>query len=268
MMRVVSSLMFLNEAWSALSAEPVHSIAFACAAVLLGYFVLGLIGFGSALIAIPLLSWQWPLTVVVPLMLMIDVAASALHTGLNLRHVAWREIPPLAPGVLIGCATALLLLQWIDGPWLLVALGTYVVGVGWRGLRGQLMPAPAAGCARSVMAFFMGLIETLYGTAGPVVVAWLTRRVNDAQALRATVPTTIVLISLIALVGAGAAGYLSQARVTGALLLLLPVALVSVACGHWWSSRMPAALLRRLTCSLLMASGLALAGRALWQAFA
>lgn len=263
---VMTSLTSLwTDAVGAVAGMPPALLAFALAVVALGYCVLGLVGFGSALIAVPLLSWFWPLTVVVPLLLLIDVAASALHTGLNLQRVAWREIPPLAPGVVLGCVAALWVLHALDGPWLLVVLGAYVVLVGVRGLRGQPMPLAGAGGTRAVSAFLMGLVEALYGTAGPVVVAWLSQRVNDAQALRATVPTTMVLISLIALVGAATAGYLVQPAVLGLLLVLLPWALVCVTAGHWLSSRVPAALLRRATWCLLVASGLALAGRALWR---
>ena len=55
------------------------------AVVFVGYFVLGIAGFGSALIIVPLLAWDWPLAMVVPLVLLIDVPAAILHTGLNFR---------------------------------------------------------------------------------------------------------------------------------------------------------------------------------------
>ncbi len=57
-------------------------------AVLLGYIVLGITGFGSALIIVPLLSWKWPLAEVVALTLMLDVPASFFQAGLNFQHVA------------------------------------------------------------------------------------------------------------------------------------------------------------------------------------
>ena len=41
--------------------------------VLLGYTVLGLTGFGSALVIVPLLAWQWPLPEVVALTLLMLV---------------------------------------------------------------------------------------------------------------------------------------------------------------------------------------------------
>jgi len=52
---------------------------YAMAVVLLGYFVLGIAGFGSALIIVPLLAWNWTLAFVVPLVLLIDVPAAALR---------------------------------------------------------------------------------------------------------------------------------------------------------------------------------------------
>jgi len=77
------------------------------AVVFVGYFVLGIAGFGSALIIVPLLAWDWPLAMVVPLMLLIDVPAAILHTGLNFRQVMWKELPPLLPSVILAQSLAL-----------------------------------------------------------------------------------------------------------------------------------------------------------------
>ncbi len=40
--------------------------------VALAYVVLGLTGFASSLIAVPLLAWRWPLAELVPLALVMD----------------------------------------------------------------------------------------------------------------------------------------------------------------------------------------------------
>ena len=58
--------------------------------VLLGYTVLGLTGFGSALVVVPLLAWNWPLPAVVALTLLMDVPASAFQAEqhcLACRHI-------------------------------------------------------------------------------------------------------------------------------------------------------------------------------------
>ena len=89
--------------------------------VLLGYFVLGTAGFGSALIIVPLIAWDWPLAFVVPLVLLIDIPAAILHTGLNFKQVMWRELPPLLPSVLVGALIGVLLMHWPLGVPLLLA---------------------------------------------------------------------------------------------------------------------------------------------------
>jgi nitrate/nitrite transporter NarK len=103
--------------------------------VLLGYTVLGLTGFGSALVVVPLLAWNWPLPAVVALTLLMDVPASAFHSGLNWRQVQWRELRRLLPGMVVGTLLGLWLMQHMNSRWPLLVLGVYVAGVGLNALR-------------------------------------------------------------------------------------------------------------------------------------
>ena len=91
--------------------------------VLLGYTVLGLTGFGSALVVVPLLAWKWPLPAVVALTLLMDVPASAFHSGLNWRQVQWRELRRLLPGMVLGTLAGLWLVQHMNSRWPLLFLG-------------------------------------------------------------------------------------------------------------------------------------------------
>ena len=77
-----------------------HEVA-AWLVVLTGYTVLGLTGFGSALVIVPLLAWQWPLPEVVALVLVLDLPASLMHSGLNWRQVQWTELRKLLPGMVL-----------------------------------------------------------------------------------------------------------------------------------------------------------------------
>jgi hypothetical protein len=110
--------------------------------VFVAYLVPGTAGFGSALVAVPLLACVWPLAHFVPLRFPIEVAASLLHAGLNRTQVAWREIPPLVPSALLGAVAGVLLRSHLRTDPLLVVLGSYIVTVGL--VRG----AAAGGAAR------------------------------------------------------------------------------------------------------------------------
>lgn len=236
---------------------------FATAVVLVGYFVLGTAGFGSALIIVPLLAWDWPLAFVVPLVLLIDVPAAILHTGLNFRQVMWRELPSLLPSVILGALAGIGLIQWTHGDGLLLVLGLYVIYIGSQGLRGAVTAIPIKTPASHPYGFAMGLVETMFGTAGPVVMSWLSQRVADPFVIRATMPMTIIGLSSIALGMVGASGGLSETALWTSVAWLLPMALIGVWLGHQFSQRMSAALLRPFIYGFLCLSGIVLCARAL-----
>ena len=232
--------------------------------VLLGYTVLGLTGFGSALVIVPLLAWQWPLPQVVALTLLMDVPASAFHSGLNWRQVQWRELGRLVPGLVVGTLLGLWLMPHLQARWPLLLLGLYVAAVGVNALRAA---AQRTGLPTPLWAYpvgtAIGLVEMLFGTAGPLVVAWLSRRVADVQQMRASTPMIITVAASTVLVGMGWEGRLSSDVLWQRWLVLMGVALCGVWLGHRVAHRVPVARLRQIICGLLVVSGLMLTLRAL-----
>jgi uncharacterized protein len=109
----------------------------------------------------------------------------------------------------------------------------------------------------------IGVVEMMFGTAGPLVMAWLQRRLPDVQGLRATLPVVMLVAVCTVLLTMGAAGQLSQDALWQRWLVLVGVALAGVATGHRLALYVPAAALRRAIFGLLILSGLMLMGRAL-----
>ncbi len=230
------------------------------AVVLGGYTVLGLTGFGSALVVVPLLAWNWPLPEVVALTLLMDVPASAFHSGLNWRRVQWRELRRLLPGMVVGTLVGLWLMQHMSARWPLLLLGLYVAAAGLNALRPRTDPQAtvAMGWAYPV-GTAIGLVEMLFGTAGPLVVAWLNRRLSDVQQMRASTPMIITAAAATVLLGMAWEGRLSNGLLWQRWTVLMGVALVGVWLGHRVAHRVPAARLRQIICGLLVISGLMLA---------
>lgn len=229
-----------------------------------GFLVLGITGFGSALVIVPLLSWRWPLHEVVPVAIALDVVASVVHGGLNLARIQWAEVFRLVPGMVVGVGLGWFLAQWSESTLPLFVLGLYVVAVGAHALRpggGEPRPPAAPGWAHPA-GLAVGAIEVMFGTAGPPVVAWLARRLHDPAALRASTPVVLVLASAVALGSMAMDGRLFGTVWTHRMAVLLPFAVGGVLVGHALAGRLPADRLRQAICALLIVSGLALATRA------
>lgn len=236
---------------------------FSLLVVLIGYTVLGLTGFGSALVIVPLLAWHWPLPEVVALVLVLDLPASIMHSGLNWRRVQWTELRRLLPGMVLGTLVGLWLTHHLQSRWPLLALGVYVAAVGLRALRSGQAHQPVSARWGVVYGGGIGVVEMLFGTAGPVVVAWLTRRLPDPHQVRATIPMVMAVAVLTVLSGMAWDGRLSQAALWQRWLLLILPALAGVWLGHRLAHRVPVARLRQIICALLVVSGSVLAAKAL-----
>ena len=236
---------------------------FSLLVVLIGYTVLGLTGFGSALVIVPLLAWHWPLPEVVALVLVLDLPASLMHSGLNWRRVQWTELRRLLPGMVLGTLVGLWLTHHLQSRWPLLALGVYVAAVGLRALRSGQAHQPVSARWGVVYGGGIGVVEMLFGTAGPVVVAWLTRRLPDPHQVRATIPMVMAVAVLTVLSGMAWDDRLSQAALWQRWLLLILPALAGVWLGHRLAHRVPVARLRQIICALLVVSGSVLAAKAL-----
>lgn len=253
-------------------------IVFVPAVIAAGFFVLGVTGFGSALVIVPLLSWVWPLERVVPLVVLLDFVGSLLLCGLNRSLVDAPLLRRLLPWIVVGCAAGALLLMLPgvkDSRWLVGALGAYVIWVGLRGLLALRRPASgsaAAGVATVASGVFAsapasgalaGVIEVLFGTSGPVVVSHLVRRIPDGQRLRATIVMCLVLLSGIGSITLALSGRWSDPVMWRWMLPLLAAAIAAMLAGHALAHRLPAQRIRVAILALLVASGLSLWAQAL-----
>lgn len=229
-------------------------------AVLLGYVILGITGFGSALVIVPLLAWRWPLAEVVPLVLLMDVPASMLHGGLNLRKVNFAELRHLFPGMVVGALAGLWLSGVLAPRWPMVALGLYVAAVGIHAFVRRPSPTQRVLAApwAHAMGFAIGLVEMLFGTAGPLAVAWLSRRLKDVHELRASTPVVIVVSACAVLIGMAWAGRLSSGELWSRWASLMGVAVVGVLLGNRLVRSVSPQILHKVVCGLLVVSGLAL----------
>jgi uncharacterized protein len=202
------------------------------AILLAAYFIRGITGFGSGLIAVPLLAHFLPLQFVVPLCLMLDFSASLVLSRHGRRQVRWDEIRPLLPFTVIGIVLGAFLLLKLPREPLLTSLGLFVMLFGLRyvfNIHGEhgisrlwAMPAGLLG----------GMIGALFGTGGPPYVIYLTHRLRDKFELRATFSGLFLLEGALRIVTFLLAGLLWQAELFRTLLLAMPIMALGLYLGN------------------------------------
>lgn len=241
-----------------------HDWIFPTGVLFAGYLVLGITGFGSALVTVPLLAWKWPLPEVVALAILLDVPASLLHGGLNFKQVRWAAMMEVLPGMAAGSLIGLWMLGYMDKRWPLFILGLYIAAVGFRSLRqGIRSHRPLSPAAYHGGSMLVGIIEVMFATAGPVVLAVLQRRLSEISDIRATVPMVMVVAGSVAIAVLAGSGQIDSGHTLQRWLVAMPIAAAGVFLGNKVARRIPAASMRRMMAALLMISGLSLT-RHLW----
>lgn len=193
------------------------------------YFVRGIAGFGSGLVAIPLLLLIHPLSVVVPVVVALDFLGSLAQGLKNREKICWSEISPLLPFTLIGCGTALMLFTTADIDILTAALAVFIVIFAIY----QLLPLPEFYGSRlwSIPAGLLGgLVGTLFGTGGPFYMIYLSVRGLDKVQLRSSFAAYFFVDGTIRLTGFFLIGLLNV-KVFLFLLAYLPIAAIALFVG-------------------------------------
>lgn len=236
---------------------------FACLLVIAGgYVVLGLTGFGSALTIVPILAQWLPLAEVVPTVLALDIFACLLLGAVSFRQVVWRELLGLVPGVVLGALLGILLPGYVPAALLLGVLAILIIAFAIRGLLLARLPVLATRRLAGPAGVAAGVIESLFGVAGPVVVMYLGGRIRDPDRLRPTVVVAVLGVSI----GALTAITLNTSLPTGERLWLLAGGAAVVPPALYAGTRLARRLgpmrIIRIIHLLLLASGGALLLRA------
>lgn len=242
---------------------PIGTSAFAACAlgVLVAYVIFGMTSFGASLIAAPVLAHFLPLALVIPLQATLDLTASLALGGKDRARVDRAELRWLLVPMLLGMVLGVTLLIGLPRRASLVALGAFVVAFGLAGLTGRLRLPPLPRPAAFVVVTVGGVISALFAAGGPVYVMYLTTRIADPMALRATIAAVALLSSAVRVLLFALSGLLVAAQLWWMLALLLPCLLIGVFIGRWLQRRLAANANRAVLYLLLVAVGASL----LWR---
>jgi uncharacterized membrane protein YfcA len=229
----------------------------------LAYFIRGISGFGSGLVAVPLLAMVFPLPLVVPTILLLDFTASLVLGGLNLKHVRWDEVKPLIPFGVIGVVLGTTLLINMPRTPLLIGLGVFVLVFAIRNLLNLHGDKPVSRWWALPASLTGGTIGALFGTGGPPYVIYLAHRLREKGQLRATLSGLFFLEGLMRIASFITAGLLLNTQVWKGYGFGLPVALLALYGGSHVHTGLSQSQVMRMIGGLLLLSSLSLFVKAL-----
>ena len=226
-------------------------------AIALAYIVFGVAGFGTALVAGPLLILCLPLSKIIPLLVLLDFVAAFGNWLPARRDVARAELLRLLPCMALGCLVGVVFLLNLKSDVLLLMMGIFISAYAIYSLAVKARPRQVAAGWAIPTGTVGGLFGALFGSGGFLYALYLNARLPKETA-RATQSaliscSTVVRLTLFVMAGVYA---------DGALLLLAVCLLPAMALGLWTGRRLTRKLSReafvRLVTWLVLTSGIAL----------
>jgi uncharacterized membrane protein YfcA len=239
-----------------------HTYAIAATVVAGAYVIFGISAFGAALFTVPILSYLLPLDFVLPMCVLLDVAA-ALSLGVRFSGASDKsELKWMVPSCLIGAVLGVTLLVNLPRQATIAGCGVFLLAYGIYSLKQGAAVAMVSRGWAPVAGLAGGVFGTLFGIGAPPYAIYLSRRTTDMLALRATLSNMVIFsVSIRALVFA-AGGLMLTDRLIG-FAMLVPFALAGLWCGNRIHGRVSRDSLLRLVSVLLLLIGASLILRAL-----
>jgi len=217
------------------------------AIVAVAYLVYGLTGFGSSIVAIPMLTQFVPLRTALPVMLVLDLVAGTLVGMRNFRVVQTRELARLGPWLCVGLVLGVSLLVSVPEKPLELALGVCVLTYSLWKMRSSGEFREISRLWAPPLGFFGGCLTAVFGTGGPVYTIYLAGRLRDADQRRATISTLITATAVARLFLFSVSGLFGNPVVFLLVMCLLPCG----AAGLFAGARLRSAISARNVLTLL-----------------
>jgi len=200
-------------------------------------FVRSALGFGEALIAVPLLALVMPVTVAAPVAALVSVTVAAAVVARERQHVQWASARRLVLATFAGIPLGLVLLTRVSEPLVKGLLALIIVAFSIQGLRGAGRWRLADDSAAWAFGLIAGVLGGAYGMNGPPLAAYGSMRQWSPSQFRATLQGYFLPASAAGMVGYWWVG-LWTSSVSRLYLTSVPVVVLAIVLGHATAKRM------------------------------
>lgn len=239
------------------------TIAIVLPTLVVAYVIFGIAGFGTALVAAPVLAHTMPIASVVPLLALLDFGAAALNGFRLSDKIAKAELVWLAPLMIAGSIVGVTLLISLPATLMMFLLGVFAAGYGIHSL---FAPPPEQKIGKEWVGVFGplgGIFSAMFGSGGFVYAIYLSRRLDDKDAIRATQSTLIGMSTLTRVLLFLGVGIYSDFSLLLLAVASIPAMGIGIYAAQWFTARLSREQFLRIVYLLLIGTGTTLIVRAI-----
>jgi uncharacterized membrane protein YfcA len=196
------------------------------------------LGFGEALVAVPLLALRIPVDIAAPLAVLVSVVVAAAMLARDWRHIEVRSASGLVAAAFVGIPIGLWLLTRANDVVVKSLLGAIIIAFSLHTLLGRHPRRAGADHAAWLLGcgLLSGILGGAYGMNGPPLVVYGTLRGWSPRHFRATLQAYFLPASLAGLIGYASIGLWTRA-VTSYFLWSLPGIAAAILLGRYVNDR-------------------------------
>lgn len=223
--------------------------------IVIGYTVFGLSGFGSTVISVPVLAHFLPVSYLVPLMALLDLASACLVGTASREHISRPEMKRIIPWMFVGFVVGVTLLKGVPDDYLRTALGIFAMSVGVYSIFNPTVLGTFSAWWSVPAGIVGGAIATIFGAAGPIYSTYLAGRLKDKSEIRATISALISISAFTRAVMYAVMGLMLHAPIFAGFAVLAPFVWIGLKLGDRIHVGLSQQQMRRAIGCLLVLTG-------------
>lgn len=233
-----------------------------CLIILTANIIQGITGFAGTLIAMPFLIMIIDLETSRQVLNLLGILASLWIIKKDNSFIQWKQVQKIWRFMIIGLVVGLFSYNYIPQNILLLLLSLFVLFVGIKGVVISLFPTSydkktASNCSQLMLLIGAGIIHGIFVSGGPLLVAYMTKNVDDKREFRATLSTVWIGLNTIILIQSLVTGTITTSM-TGYMLLATVPLFMGILLGDALLKRMSQKVFMLLAYGLLVFSGISL----------
>ena len=214
---------------------PVPLVVIALAVLFIAALTKSILGFGEALVAIPLLTLALGIQIAAPVAMLMAASVTFILMLKNWRSIDLSAIWRLLLAAVVGIPLGVWGLKQLPEVWLTTLLGILLILMGLYYLRRPSLPARLENRWAYLLGFVAGVLGGAYNIAGPPLIVYGTLRRWSPDQFRSTLQGFFIIIDVVIMIGHAGAGLW-----TPVVLQLFALSIPAILIGLWAGNRINA----------------------------